>query len=73
LRPVRLTSICLCLTLTTAGAGCYISLGNFTRAQELLDAAPAAMDKKKMSGKDLPTEVFIKKKRECLHREGSRC
>jgi hypothetical protein len=56
--------------LMMAAAGCYISLGNYTRAQELLDAAPAAMDKKKMSGKDLPTEVFIKKKRECLRREG---
>jgi len=29
----------------------------------MLDAIPDLIDKKKMSGKDLPTEVFIKKKR----------
>ncbi|PPQ84113.1 hypothetical protein CVT24_002376 [Panaeolus cyanescens] len=43
-------------------AGCYISLGNVAKAQELLDAIPELIDKKKMTGKDLPTEVFIKKK-----------
>jgi hypothetical protein len=42
--------------------GCYIALGNFDRAQELLDGVPAAIDKKKIGGKDLPTEVFLKKK-----------
>ncbi|KAG6884221.1 hypothetical protein C0992_006729 [Termitomyces sp. T32_za158] len=45
-------------------AGCYISIGNTTKAQALLDAVPDLMDKKKISGKDLPTEVFIKKKGE---------
>lgn len=45
--------------------GCYISLGNITKAQELFDAIPDLIDKKKMTGKDLPTEVFIKKKRAC--------
>jgi hypothetical protein len=29
----------------------------------MLDAIPDLVDKKKISGKDLPTEVFIKKKR----------
>ncbi|KAF8967258.1 hypothetical protein BDZ97DRAFT_1804125 [Flammula alnicola] len=43
-------------------AGCYYSLGNFEKAQSLLDAIPDLIDKKKISGKDLPTEVFIKKK-----------
>ncbi|KAG5725885.1 hypothetical protein E4T56_gene5106 [Termitomyces sp. T112] len=43
-------------------AGCYISLGNTTKAQALLDVVPDLIDKKKISGKDLPTEVLIKKK-----------
>ncbi|KAH9901427.1 outer membrane protein Iml2/Tetratricopeptide repeat protein 39 [Cubamyces lactineus] len=43
-------------------AGCYISLGNYEKAQELLDRIPDLIDKKKIGGKDLPTEVFIKKK-----------
>ena len=44
-------------------AGCHISVNNFTQAQKLLDAIPGLIDKKKIGGKDLPTEVFIKKKR----------
>jgi hypothetical protein len=48
-------------------SGCYIALGNYEKAQELLDAVPAAMEKKKIGGKDLPTEVFIKKKRGCIY------
>ena len=44
-------------------AGCYISVKNFEKAQELLDKVPELMDKRKIGGKDLPTEVFIKKKR----------
>ncbi len=43
-------------------AGCYTSIKNFEKAQELLDAIPDLIDKKKIGGKDLPTEVFIKKK-----------
>ncbi|KJA17945.1 hypothetical protein HYPSUDRAFT_218539 [Hypholoma sublateritium FD-334 SS-4] len=43
-------------------AGCYFSLGDMEKAQSLLDAIPNLIDKKKISGKDLPTEVFIKKK-----------
>ncbi|KAE9403990.1 hypothetical protein BT96DRAFT_917160 [Gymnopus androsaceus JB14] len=55
-------------------AGCHISLSlstelspeekekHLNKAQELLDALPNLLDKRKMGGKDLPTEVFIKKK-----------
>ncbi|KAF9449736.1 hypothetical protein P691DRAFT_774496 [Macrolepiota fuliginosa MF-IS2] len=42
-------------------AGCHWSLGNHDRAQQLFDAIPGLIDKK-IGGKDLPTEVFIKKK-----------
>lgn len=45
-------------------AGCHISVKNYAQAQKLLDAIPGLIDKKKIGGKDLPTEVFIKKKRE---------
>lgn len=45
-------------------AGCHISLKSYDKAQKLLDAIPDLLDKKKIGGKDLPTEVFIKKKRE---------
>jgi len=43
-------------------AGCYWSLGKFEEAQNLLEATPAQIDKRKIGNKDLPTEVFIKKK-----------
>ncbi|KAH9945781.1 outer membrane protein Iml2/Tetratricopeptide repeat protein 39 [Epithele typhae] len=43
-------------------AGCYISMKNYDKAQELLDKNPDLLEKKKIGGKDLPTEVFIKKK-----------
>ena len=46
-------------------AGCYFSLGNKEKAQQLLDAIMGLIDMKKMGGKDLPTEVLIKKKCEC--------
>ena len=36
---------------------------DYDKAQELLDKIPELIDKKKIGGKDLPTEVFIKKKR----------
>ena len=44
-------------------AGCQWSLGNFEEAQRLLEATPAQIDKRKIGNKDLPTEVFIKKRR----------
>ena len=43
-------------------AGCHWSLGNLKEAQRLLEATPAQIDKRKVGNKDLPTEVFIKKK-----------
>ncbi|KAJ7148690.1 mitochondrial outer membrane protein IML2 [Mycena crocata] len=45
-------------------AGCYVSLGNRDKAQELLDAVPELLTRKKVGGKDLPTEVLIRKKLE---------
>ena len=44
-------------------AGCQWSLGNLIEAQRLLEATPAQIEKRKIGNKDLPTEVFIKKKR----------
>ena len=44
--------------------GCYIHLGNHKKAQELLDACPALMEKRKLGAtKYLPTEIFILRKR----------
>ncbi|SJL17453.1 related to Mitochondrial outer membrane protein IML2 [Armillaria ostoyae] len=42
--------------------GCYITIGKLDKAQELFDAVPGMIDKRKMGGKDLPMEVLIKKK-----------
>jgi len=43
--------------------GCYTHLGNHKKAQELLDACPALMEKKKLGAASyLPTEVFILRK-----------
>jgi hypothetical protein len=42
-------------------AGCHWSLGNYEESQRLFDAIPGLIEKK-IGGKDLPTEVFIKKK-----------
>ena len=38
-------------------------MGDLDKAKELFEQIPALLDKKKIGGKDLPTEVFIKKKR----------
>lgn len=38
-------------------------MGDLKKAKELLDAVPALLDKRKLGGRDLPTEVYIKKKR----------
>ena len=44
--------------------GCYTHLGNHKKAQELLDACPALMEKRKLGAtKYLPTETFILRKR----------
>ncbi|KAF5337705.1 hypothetical protein D9758_017342 [Tetrapyrgos nigripes] len=46
-------------------AGCLVSVGgeeNLKKAQEMFDKIPELIEKKKVGGKDLPTEVLIKKK-----------
>ncbi|KAJ7098838.1 hypothetical protein C8R44DRAFT_947548 [Mycena epipterygia] len=43
-------------------AGCYVSLGNCDKAQELLDAVPDLLLRKNMGRKDSPTGVLIRKK-----------
>ncbi|KAI0040329.1 hypothetical protein FA95DRAFT_1683845 [Auriscalpium vulgare] len=43
-------------------AGCHCALGSFVEAQRLFDAIPSLIDKRKIGNKDLPTEVFVKKK-----------
>lgn len=53
-------------------AGCRWSLRDLPAAQRLLDAIPALIDRKKIGGKDLPTEVLIKKKRACSREPRSR-
>jgi len=46
-------------------AGCHISLGQYQKAQELFDAIPALLEKRKLRAvKYLPTEVFIQRKLE---------
>ena len=57
-----LLSISLVTHLTMLPIGCYISLGDTKKAQQLLDTIPSLLERKKVGGKDLPTEVFIKKK-----------
>jgi hypothetical protein len=42
-------------------AGCYIATNNVEKAQELFDEIPRLIESK-IAGKDLPTEVLIKKK-----------
>ncbi|KAF8638147.1 hypothetical protein AX17_002420 [Amanita inopinata Kibby_2008] len=42
-------------------AGCYISVGNLDKAQELFDAIPDLIGKK-VAGRSPPTEVFVKTK-----------
>ncbi|KAA1469289.1 hypothetical protein DENSPDRAFT_864071 [Dentipellis sp. KUC8613] len=43
-------------------AGCHWQLKNYEEAQQMMDKIPSLIDKKKIGGKDLPTEVFIKKR-----------
>ena len=51
---------------TNLNVGCYFSLKDYKKTQELFDTIPSLLEKKKINGKDLPTEVFIKKKCERL-------
>jgi len=47
--------------------GCYIQMGNYKKAQELLDACPALTEKRKLGAtKYLPTEIFILRKRKSI-------
>ncbi|KLO11975.1 hypothetical protein SCHPADRAFT_876147 [Schizopora paradoxa] len=46
-------------------AGCLLSVGNegsMSKAQELLADVPSLLDRRKIGGRDLPTEVYIKHK-----------
>ncbi|KAF8329754.1 outer membrane protein Iml2/Tetratricopeptide repeat protein 39 [Cantharellus anzutake] len=52
-------------TYTYLAAGCYLSLNTpegHQKAQEQLDKLPGFLVGKKIGGKDLPTEVFIRKR-----------
>ena len=39
-------------------------MGDRAKAKELFDKVPGLLEGRKLHGKDLPTEVLIKKKRE---------
>ena len=43
-------------------ASCYLSAGDTEKAQKLFEEIPKLLENKKIAGKDLPTEVLIKKK-----------
>ncbi|QRV74892.1 mitochondrial outer membrane protein IML2 [Ceratobasidium sp. AG-Ba] len=54
-------------TYTFIAAGCYLSLAKEkpefkAKARAALDLVPQLLDRKKIGGRDLPTEVFIQKK-----------
>ncbi|KAF9524468.1 outer membrane protein Iml2/Tetratricopeptide repeat protein 39 [Crepidotus variabilis] len=53
-------------------AGCRLAVGDVEKAQTLMDAIPTLIEKRKISGKDLPTEVFIKKKLTFLQEKHAR-
>ncbi|KAB5595733.1 Mitochondrial outer membrane protein IML2 [Ceratobasidium theobromae] len=63
-------------TYTFIAAGCYLALAKgdpeyMTKARALFELIPKLLDRKKLGGRDLPTEVFIQKKSEhteCLYR-----
>ena len=47
--------------------GCYIHMGNLKKAQELLDACPTLMERRKLGAtKYLPTETLILRKRRSI-------
>jgi len=49
-------------TYTFLIAGCLLAAGDSQRAQELFDKIPAALERKK-SKRELPPELYIKRKR----------
>ncbi|KAG8930631.1 hypothetical protein FRC02_003958 [Tulasnella sp. 418] len=62
-------------TYTFLAAGCYLALKTDqarTKAQELFDTLPTLLQKKKVGGKDLPTEVYIMKKLDFWRRKQTR-
>jgi hypothetical protein len=61
-----LSSITKDRPITPFQLGCCISIGDLEQAQKLLDDVPTLLNKK-IGGKDLPTEVLIRKKREFAH------
>ena len=54
----------MCFTNSGFLQGCYLSMGNKVKAKELFDKIPALFEGRKIGGKDLPTEVLLRKKRE---------
>lgn len=64
-------------TYTFIAAGCYLCLAKDNpefkaKAREQLDLVPQLLDRKKIGGRDLPTEVFIQKKIEFYKRKQAR-
>lgn len=64
-------------TYTFIAAGCYLALAQDNpeykaKARALLDSIPQLLDRKKLGGKDLPTEVFIQKKIDFYKRKQAR-
>lgn len=47
--------------------GCYFSIEDYGQTQHLFNTIPTLLERKKLNGKDLPTEVFVKKKRELFN------
>jgi hypothetical protein len=46
-------------------SGCYVSLGNKEKAKHFFDLIPGHLDKRKFGGKELPTELLVRKRRKC--------
>ena len=65
-RHEQLTYLCYPIrshgTYYYIAASCYLSTGDIEKAQKLFDEIPKLIESKKIAGKDLPTEVLIKKK-----------
>ncbi|KAG8746511.1 hypothetical protein FRC10_004645 [Ceratobasidium sp. 414] len=64
-------------TYTFIAAGCYLSLAREkpefkTKARALIDLVPQLLDRKKIGGRDLPTEVFIQKRIDFYKRKQAR-
>ncbi|KAG9098657.1 hypothetical protein FS749_003325 [Ceratobasidium sp. UAMH 11750] len=64
-------------TYTFIAAGCYLSLAKEKpefrpKARALLDLVPQLLDRNKIGGRDLPTEVFIQKKIDFYKRKQAR-